>query len=173
MKTFRKRSRIRLFPAILFCLALGIIFNYFGYERIEIKGIRDLKGTVTIDFTQNHLWGLMKESRQFNNITYVALSVSGASVDRSKEVSLSSSPVLFIMTEEGMVDLFEGTREVEYEIKYDLSVRIRYLLNVEEETEFEKVIDISNNLAWLGMPLLVLGMMGLIGWLGLLLHLRV
>ena len=163
MKDFWLDAILKPLAAIAFCLAFGLPFVYSGFQRVDISGYKDGQGQVMIDFTRRHFWGLYRVEQHIEgveNATRKSSLVSKAGVGTRK--TLVSG--VFIETESQAVRLIAGSSNVNDALKLETVRGINDFIDDPSQTQFSKTIRLSNVFGWVGLPFLVLGVWGLIGW---------
>jgi hypothetical protein len=164
MKEFFVKVFLEPFAAILFCLAFGVPFVYFGFQTVHVEGQKDHRGSVTIEFTRKHYWGLWQVNECLEEVQNATRKTSITHRSGPRRIRLTSG--VFIETETGAVRLLAGSSTVDDKLKLETVNSINDFINDPTQTDFEKKIRVSNVFGWVGLPFLVLGVLGLIGWPG-------
>jgi hypothetical protein len=163
MKSFWMDAVLKPGTAILFCLVFGLPFVYAGFQRIDATGMKDDRGEVTIDFTRKHFWGLYRVNE---HIEGVKGATEKSSLIRKPGVTTRKKFVtgVFIETDREAVRLIAGSSDVNSALKSDAVRSINDFVDDPNQTQYERTIRFTNIFGWVGLPFLVLGVLGLIGW---------
>jgi hypothetical protein len=163
MKSFWLDAILKPLAAIAFCLVFGLPFVYTGFQWIDVDGEKDDQGDVTIDFTRKHFFGLYRVEE---HIEGVVSATEKSSLVRKPGVDTRKSFVtgVFVENEIEAVRLIAGSSDVNDTLKLDAVRSINEFIAEADQTEFSKTIRLSNIFGWVGLPFLVLGVLGLIGW---------
>jgi len=68
MKTFWLDAILKPGAAIAFCLVFGLPFVYTGFQSVDVNGSKDDQGSVTIDFTRKHFFGLYRVEEHIEGV---------------------------------------------------------------------------------------------------------
>jgi hypothetical protein len=163
MKSFWLDAILKPLAAIAFCLVFGLPFVYTGFQWIDVDGKKDDQGDVTIDFTRKHFFGLYRVEEHIDG---VVSATQKSSLVRKPGVDTRKSLVtgVFVENENEAVRLIAGSSDVNDTLKLDAVRSINEFIADADQTEFSKTIRLSNIFGWVGLPFLVLGVLGLIGW---------
>ena len=164
MKTFWLDAILKPLAAIAFCLIFGLPFVYTGFQRIDVDGSKDEQGNVTIDFSRHHFFGLYRVERHVEGVENATLksSLVRRSGIRNTRKTLVSG--VFLETQNEAIRLIAGSSDVNDALKLDLVRSINAFIDDVIQTDYQNTIRISNIFGWFGLPFLVLGVFGLIGW---------
>ena len=171
MKKFLVKAILEPLTAILFCLAFGLPFVYFGFQTVYLTGEKDPQGAVTIEFTRKHCWGLWQVHERLDDVHYATRKTSRTHKPGSRHIRLTSGVIL--ESENDAVALLAGTSNVDDGLKNDAIEDINAFIDDPTQTYYEKTFRVRNVFGWVGLPFLILGVLGLIGWPGSIIrHLR-
>ncbi len=148
------------FLAILFCLAFGVPFVYTGFQTVHVQGSKDDQGAVTIDFRRVHFWGLVQINEHVEGVHNADLDTS--MIRRARRHRLVSG--VFLVTGSDAVPLFSGSSNVDSDLKWEAVNSLNDFIRDEEERSYARTFSIRNAFGWVGLPFLVLGVLGVIGW---------
>jgi hypothetical protein len=161
MKDFLLEGLLYPFLAILFCLAFGVPFTYAGFQTIHVEGFRE-NGVITMDIERKHFWGLYTVERHVENAINADLTTArfrqGGRWRRATGV--------FLITEGEPVRVMAGSSDADYKLKWEMINSINDFIKSENELIYNRTFHIHNIFGWFGLPFLVLGILGLIGWPG-------
>jgi len=164
MKDFLVKAVLQPFLAILFCLVFGVPFVYTGFQTIDVRGHKDDQGKISIDFTRRHFWGIFQVEKHVEGVESATLKTSRVRRTGINRTTKSFVSGVFIETETEAVRLIAGSSNVNDALKLDAVRSINNYIEDTDETQFSKKIRLSNIFGWFGLPFLVLGVLGLIGW---------
>ena len=164
MKDFLVKAILQPFLAILFCLAFGVPFVYVGFQTVDVRGYKDERGTVTIDFTRKHFWGMYRVEEHIEDVENATLKSSLARTTDIRRTRKTLVSGVFIQTETEAVRLIAGSSDIVDALKLDAVRSINNFIDTSDQTEFSKTIRLSNIFGWFGLPFLLIGVLGLIGW---------
>ena len=171
MKQFLIKAIFEPLAAILFCLAFGLPFVYFGFQTVDLSGEKDPQGAVTIEFTRKHYGGLWQVHERLEDVQQAARKTSITHRSGPRRIRLTSGVILESQSQ--ALPLLAGTSNVDDPLKNDLIEGINAFIGDPTQTYYEKSVRVRNVFGWLGLPFLVLGILGLIGWPGSIVrHLR-
>ncbi len=162
MKNFLIKAIFQPFIAIAFCLAFGLPFVYVGFQTVNIQGTKNQDESVTISFQRKHYWGLIKVNETIENVQKVTLKSS--LIHRSQPRRLRSVSGVFLENETEAVRLLAGSSDVNDNLKWDAVQSIKDFIKDPQQDEFQKTIRLTNLFGWFGLPFLLLGLLGLVGW---------
>ena len=162
MKNFLIKAIFQPFVAIVFCLAFGLPFVYVGFQTVNIEGIKNLDETVTISFQRKHYWGLWQVNETIENVQKATLKSS--LIHRSQPRRLRSVSGVFLENETEAVRLLAGSSDVNDNLKWDAVQSINDYIKDPQLDAFQKTIRLTNIFGWFGLPFLLLGVLGLLGW---------
>jgi len=161
MKDFLIKAILQPFLAILFCLVFGIPFVYTGFQALDIQGVKDDQGKATINFTRVHFWGLYRVREHIEGAENATLKTS--LIDRIGPRHALVSGV-FIQTDTEAVRLFAGSSNFGEDLKWEVVNSIKDYIDNPDEVDFRRSYRIANIFGWVGLPFLLLGVLGLVGW---------
>jgi hypothetical protein len=164
MKKFLVKAILEPLAAILFCLAFGLPFVYFGFQSVDLSGEKDPQGVVTIEFTRKHYWGLWPVHEKLEDVQQATRKTSITHRSVPRRIRLTSGVILESQYE--AVPLLAGSSNIDDEIKNDAIGSINDFIDDPTQTYFEKSICVRNVFGWVGLPFLILGALGLVGWPG-------
>lgn len=162
MKDFVVKALLQPLAAIVFCLLFGIPFVYVGFQTVDLHGDKDQHEQVTIDFTRRHYWGLWQVSEHLDNVRQASLKTS--LIHRSNPRRLRLTSGVFIETETAAVRLLAGSSNVNDDLKREAVDSLNAFINSPEPGSYSQTIRLTNIFGWFGLPFLVLGVLGLLGW---------
>jgi hypothetical protein len=162
VKSFLIKAIFQPFVAILFCLAFGLPFVYVGFQTVDIQGERYQDESVTISFQRRHYWGLTQVNETIENVQKATLKSS--LIHRSQPRRLRSVSGVFLENETDAVRLLAGSSDVNDNLKWDAVQSINDFIKEPQQDEFRKTIRLTNLFGWFGLPFLLLGVLGLLGW---------
>ena len=161
MKDFLLEGLLYPFVAILFCLAFGVPFTYAGFQTIHVTGIKE-DNVVNMDFTRTHYWGLYKVENHVEGVIGADLAN-----DRFRQGGYwRRAAGGFLVTETESIRLMAGSSDVDDALKWDMVNSINDFIDNPSATHYEKTFRIHNIFGWFGLPFLIIGILGLIGWPG-------
>lgn len=161
MKEFLLEGLLYPFIAILFFLAFGVPFTYAGFQTIQIEGTKE-NGIVSMDFTRTHFWGIYKTENHVEDVIGADLAN-----DRFRQGGFwRRAAGVFLVTETDVVRLMAGSSDVDDALKWDMVRSINEFVNNPADTYYEETFRIHNIFGWFGLPFLIIGILGLIGWPG-------
>lgn len=149
------------FLAMLVGLTFGTPCVYLGFQTLRIAGQKDPSGTVTIDFAREHFGGLVRLTGQARNVRGASLRTSQSSNARGKGVSKTIVEV-FVETDGEAVSLMAGASSMPQSAKRELVASINGFLGDASRPRFAKSIDLESGFGWIGLPLLAVGVLGLL-----------
>ena len=162
MKDFLIKALLQPFVAILFCLAFGLPFVYVGFQTVYVEGFKDQQGAVTIDFNRRHYWGVWQIDEHLENVQNATLRTSLTHRSRPRRIRLTSG--VFVETETEAVRLLAGSSTVDDNLKRDIVQSINDFVNDPEQSDYTRTIRLANIFGWVGLPFLILGVLGILGW---------
>ena len=164
MKDFLFEGLLYPFLAILFCLAFGVPFTYVGFQDIHLTGTKTANGQVSIDLSREHYWGLYKVEEHVDDIIGARIITS-----RPKRIGKARrlvSGVYLVTAADEHIRLLAGSSSTDYSTKREMVLAVKEFVESPEQTQFEQRFRIQNAFGWFGLPFLILGVLGLIGWPG-------
>jgi hypothetical protein len=162
MKEFFIKALLEPFVAILFCLAFGLPFVYAGFQTVYVEGAKDPQGMVIIDFNRRHYWGLWQINEHVENVQNAALQTSQIHRSGPRRIGLVSG--VFIETETEAVRLLAGSSNIDDDLKREIVQSINNFINDPEQNHYTGTFQVANIFGWVGLPFLILGVAGLLGW---------
>jgi hypothetical protein len=147
--------------AILFCLAFGVPFVYSGFQTVHIQAEKDEERGVVVYFVREYFWGVVKFNKHMVDVT-------NASLQTSRPRALGRRRLLsgvFLNTDLESVALLAGSSNVNSNTKWEVVNAINNFIDNENEMRLSKTFNVRNVFGWVGLPFLILGLLGLIGWL--------
>jgi hypothetical protein len=164
MKTFWLDAILKPLAAIIFCLIFGLPFVYTGFQSIVLNGTKDDQGNVTIDFTRKHFFGLYRVEKHIEGVENATLksSLVRRSGIRNTRKTLVSG--VFLETQNEAIRLIAGSSDVNDALKLDVVRSVNQFIDDVNQNDYQNKIRLSNIFGWFGLPFLVLGVLGLIGW---------
>ena len=162
MKDFLVKALLQPFVAILFCLAFGLPFVFVGFQTAYVEGTKDQQGVVTIDFNRRHYWGVWQTNEHLENVQNATLRTSLTHRSSPRRIRLTSG--VFIETETEAVRLLAGSSNVDDDLKRDTVQSINDFINDPQQSHYTRTIRVANIFGWVGLPFLVLGVLGVVGW---------
>jgi hypothetical protein len=167
MKDFLLKAILQPFLAILFCLVFGVPFVYTGFQTVDLQGSKDDQGSVTIDFTRRHFWGLYRISEHLEGVKDASLQTNLIRRIGNRKTLTSG---VFIETDTEAVRLFAGSSNVNDAVKWEAIRSINDFIDNRVETTLTKTFRVINIFGWFGLPFLILGVLGFIGWPSSIVH---
>lgn len=165
MKSFLLKALLEPFLAILFCLAFGLPFVYFGFQSVQIEGQKDAQGAVTIEFHRKHFWGLWQVNKRIENAQNATLKTSHSHRTGTRHrITLTSG--VFLETETEAVPLLAGSSNIDDNLKWEVVNSINDFIDDPGQKHYARTFSLANVFGWVGLPFLALGILGLIGWPG-------
>lgn len=149
--------------AILACLLLGGSLVYSGFQTVDLHGRRDPAGVVTLTWTREHFGGLLRLHRQLENVT-------GASLETSHTGRPGTT--LIIHSAAGDRPLLAGPSELDDAVKVDALALVNAYLADPGRATFDATLRVRTLFGWVGLPILLAGLLGLVSLPQLLLHAR-
>jgi hypothetical protein len=161
MKGFLLEGLLYPFFAILFCLAFGVPFTYAGFQIIHVEGTKE-NGVVSMDVTRRHYWGLYTVENHVDHVINADLAN-----DRFRQGGYwRRASGVFLVTETDRVRVMAGSSDVDDKLKWKIVESINEFVEDPNATYYDETYRIHNIFGWFGLPFLVLGILGLIGWPG-------
>ena len=166
MKDFLFSAILYPFLAILFCLVFGVPFVYTGFQTIHVEGAKNEAGETTIYFTRTHFWGLVNIERRVDKVEGASFETSR--IRRATSINNTRKTVsgVFIDTAEGSVPLFAGSSNLDENLKWEAVQTINEFIATPDHWAYTRTFRIRNIFGWVGLPFLVIGVLGLVGWPG-------
>ena len=164
MKEFLLKAILYPFLAILFCLAFGVPFVYAGFQTVSVEDVKDDDGAATISFTRKHFFGLYQTTQYVEGVEDA--SFENTRVRRLRSIGNSRATVsgVFINTRAESVHLFAGSSNLDESTKWDAVKSINSFISNDALVEYSHTFRIRNIFGWFGLPFLVVGILGLLGW---------
>ena len=161
MKDFFIKTFVEPFVAILFCLAFGIPFTYVGFQIVEIEMRMDEGNTVTLDFRRKHYWGLIQIDEHIEVIENATLKTN---LYRRKSTRHFLGSGVFVQTATEAIPLLAGSSNVNDNLKREMVRTINDFIENPKTQTLEATFRINNLFGWFGLPFLIIGILGLVGW---------
>ena len=149
------------FLAMLIGMTFGLPCVYLGFQTLRIAGHKDPAGTVTIDFASEHLGGLVRSGGQARNVRSATLTAARLTSSGGKGVAKTIHQV-FVETDGEAVSLRAGASSMTESAKRELVARINGFIGDASRTRFSRSIDLESPIGWIGLPLLAIGVIGLL-----------
>lgn len=159
MKSFLLDALAKPFLAILFFLAFGGGFVYAGFEDVVVQGTRAATG-VSLDVTRSHFWGLIRSSDHLDGVTSAEIE-SRRTGTGTKRRTVSG---VFLKTPTDSTALFSGDSNVDGAVKRDATEKINAFIAATDVESFSETFTIANIFGWVGLPFLLIGISGILGW---------
>ena len=161
MREFFHEAVLKPALAILFCLVFGGFFVFFGFQAVYVCMTRTASGQVTGTLTRQHFWGLYSAEYILNDVTGAAIETTRSHRSRARHFSGSN---VVISCGSSKIPLFSGSSNIDSGIKRSVVERINSYIRNESVASLHEKIRLRNAFGWVGLPFLVLGLWGLLGW---------
>ena len=164
MKEFLLEGLLYPLVAILFCLAFGVPFTYAGFQTIHVEGMKT-DGVVRMDFSRTHFWGLYRVEKHVEGVLGADLAN-----DRFRQGGFwRRAAGVFLVTETEAIRLMAGSSDVDDDLKWEMVNSINAFVDTPGSIKYDQTFRIHNIFGWFGLPFLLLGVLGLMGWPGMIL----
>jgi len=164
MKKFIIDILIKPFFAILFFVGFGGFFVYGGFQLLHIKCNKNSEKNVACDISKEHFWGFVKSEFHVEGVNNVEIEkhiTRGRwTKRRGRRYTLTT---VVINTESRKIPLLEASN-VDDKLKRDLIKKMNTYLIDQNETYFDESFSVKNIFGWVGLPFLVIGILGILSW---------
>lgn len=166
MKLFLINAFVKPGLSILFCLVFGLPFVFFGFQSVELIGVKDAQGQVEFTVIRGHFWGVIKDKRVISNVeratkkedSLLSTRPGSAGIDRK----ILSKVVLVSMKQN--IPIFTGSTDIDDAMKNRVISEVNEFIQETSKGEYRNTFKIRNVFGWVGLPFVVLGFYGLITW---------
>jgi hypothetical protein len=145
--------------AILFCLGFGGPFVFAGFQTLHIECTRTPSSSISCDLTRRHFFGLYSFHTHIDGLKSADIMTSRSGGARS---SLTSGA--YLLAEGGKVPLFFGSSNTDDRLKWDVIKKINAFIGNRGEAHFSENFRMYNIFGFFGLPFLIFGLLGIIGW---------
>ena len=163
MKDFLLEGLLYPFLAILFCLAFGVPFTYVGFQNIHLTGTKDVDGQVSMDLSRKHYGGLYTVQEHADNVIEASIITSRPRIGGRRRLV---SGVYLVTNQNEHIRLMAGSSSTDYRTKREMVLAVKEFVESPTHTQFDHSFHIQNAFGWFGLPFLIIGILGLIGWPG-------
>jgi hypothetical protein len=160
MSRFLADAILKPFVAILFCLVFGGAFVFAGYQTLDLRASKDPAGAVTFDYVQGYLLGLVRSSHRVADVRGVEMRSHRT---RSKGRTRTMTRVVLVHAG-GIASLSGMSSNVNDGEKRALRDAVDAFLRDPSRSAYEASFTFRNVFLWVGLPLLLIGVAGLVGW---------
>jgi hypothetical protein len=152
--------------AILFCLAFGVPFVYTGFQSVEISGTKHLDGQVSMDINRSHFAGLYTVHSHVEDVEGATRSYSRVPQPRSRFLRSTRQTLtgVFLDGKPEGVRVIAGSSNVNDRLKLEIVDSINAFVRSDDRTSYFEVFRVTNIFGWFGLPFLIIGILGLLGW---------
>jgi len=161
MKDFVLKTLLYPFLAILFCLAFGVPFTAAGFQVVQVVGERQADHSITMELSRRHYWGLLTVEEQIEDVRFVTRDSSLIRRIGPRHALVSG---IYLVSETQAVPLFFGASNVDDRVKQTALESISAYIADDAQQTYSETFSIANLFGWFGLPFLVLGVWGLLGW---------
>lgn len=163
MKKFFLDTLLKPFFAILFFLLFGVPFVFAGFQTVHVTGTKNAENVVTIDFTRKHFWGLYQSSHHLEGVTEVALESRTSDNIGTRRTNVSG---IFLITPTQSESLFSFFSNTDDSLKDEAMNSLNSFITDTTQRTYDQTFKMRNIFGWFGLPFLIIGLWGLLGWPG-------
>jgi hypothetical protein len=161
MKEFLLEGLLYPFLAISFCPAFGIPFTYAGFQTIHLEGTK-MNGSTSMHLQREHFWGLYRIEEHIEGVTGAVLKN-----DRFRQAGYWRRAVgVHLVSQTETVRVIAGSSDVDDKLKREIINSVNDFVDNPGRSRFDETYHIHNVFGWFGLPFLILGILGLVGWPG-------
>jgi hypothetical protein len=160
MKRFLLDAFVKPGVAILFFLGFGLPFVFFGFQSVDLHGLRKTEGQTSFTIARKHFWGIVKTERTVAHVERAATATSDTGTGTDRRVLQSA--VLVAGSQETPV--FMGASNVDDRLKKRLVTEVNTFIQDSSQTDYAGTFRIRNVFGWVGLPFAAIGLFGLLGW---------
>lgn len=146
--------------AILFLLGFGLPFLFFGFQSIEMHGIRETDDTATFTLKRKHFWGIVKFERTIAEVERAKTIASDDGTGTHRQ--LLQSAVLVAGSEE--IPLFMGTSSADDDLNKRLVSEVNAFIQNSSNLQYTGTFGMRNVFGWVAIPFAAIGLLGLFRW---------
>jgi hypothetical protein len=152
--------------AAAFLLGFGGFFVLGGFQSVRVDLAKGLDGTVNGTVLRSHLFGLYVAQTQLTGVTGASVetrrTAAGPAGGSYRPGSIVSNVV--IAADSGPTALFWGYSNVDENYKRAIARDLNAFIKRGDAKRFSEVFAIRNLFGWVGLPFLLLGVVGVLGW---------
>jgi hypothetical protein len=163
MASYLRKSVFEPGLAILFCLAFGGLFVFFGLQTIRLDLARR-DGVVKGTLVREHFWGLYSKTRPVEDVVGTRMESHQTTTGRAGHRRRITVSNVVLDCAVGEVPVFWGSSNMEGRQKHEVLETVAGFLGDAATPSLHLVVPVGNVLGWVGVPFLLLGLAGLVGW---------
>jgi hypothetical protein len=149
--------------AAAFLLGFGGFFVLGGFQSVRVDLAKGLDGKVNGTVRRSHLFGLYVAQTQVTGVTGASVETQRTAAGGSSRRGLIVSNVV-IAADSGPTALFWGYSNVDDNYKRAIAKDLNAFIKRGGATRYSEVFAIRNLFGWVGLPFLLLGVVGVLGW---------
>jgi len=152
-------SFLKPLMAVLFCLLFGGAFVFAGNQTLDIRAEKDNTGTATFDYESGYFLGLLHFAHHIDNVQRAEMS---RHTTRRKGRKRTTTRVVLVHSG-GTVPLLEVSSNLNAGEKRATLEAINGFIRDPTRSSFEGSFTFRNAFLWVGLPFLLIGILGLAG----------
>ena len=150
---------VKPFFALLIYGGVGGAFVYFGWYTVRVSAHRRDADQVTVTVNREHFWGLLKMSKTLSNVERADMLTRRGTTSRGIIVSGA-----YAISGDRQLSLLGFASNVDGDQQRRIVDSMNGYLQRSDAITFEENIRIHNLFGWFGLPLLAIGVWGLLRW---------
>ena len=151
---------VKPFFALLIYGGVGGAFVYFGWYTVRVSANRHDADQVTVTVNREHFWGLLQLSKTLSNVERA--DILSRSARSGSRVTLTSGA--YAISGDRQLSLLGFSSNVDGDQQRRIVDSLNAYLQRSDAITFEENIRIHNLFGWFGLPLLAIGVWGLLRW---------
>jgi hypothetical protein len=148
-----------IYPVIIFllCLGIGIPLVFIGFQTLSMTGTRSASDIVSYQITRKHYFGLY-------TIKLDVARAKGAHIIKRKGLRGFMESGAYLITSGKDVPLLLGAGKSDSRVKKNVVESVNNFLDDRAAKNCSNIFHISNVYGFIGLPFLVFGLLGILGW---------
>lgn len=152
--------------AIAFFLGFGGFFVFLGFQSVELHLARGPDGRVDATVTRHHFLGLYRVTARASGVKAATIETRRTSGSATRPGGLPRVTTSNVVLEaaSGDLPLFTCYSNVDEAYRRTIARRLNVFLGRADDARLSEVFRVRNVFGWVGLPFLLVGLLGLLGW---------
>jgi hypothetical protein len=150
--------------AIAFFLGFGGFFVFGGFQSVAVDLAKTRHGRVDATVTRRHFFGLYTVTARPIGVTAAVIETRRGSASVGTTFRAVPTSGVVLRADSGDTPLFFGTSNVDESYRRAIARKLNAFIGREGDQRLSEVFRVRNVFGWVGLPFLLIGVVGLFGW---------